>query len=333
MVRQNLEKYDESAEKAVNWLRSHLKDDGSYAANSNDLAMYYKSPYLFYLSGQAEAANRILNYIKNNFMRENGDFTTQGDSKSENGALSEYWGYINGWIAIASQKIGRFDIAYRASQYLQLFYNPDQGGFTTAQPYGMGENVVDVLTTAHLGLLNLYFGKLEKAKQAGNLLQKFISIQPDINQGFYLRLDGNGKLVTQFPTDSAVLFFVSAKQPYQAYFMIGYPIAFLGKLYQATGEAGYLDSAKTYLDFALSCHESIRSFHFSHKVAWGAAIIANLTKDAKYFDFSTSIADYLLSIQDAEGCFLKEEQAHSSFDQTAEIAIWLKEISVELSSV
>lgn len=333
MVRQNLQKYEESAEKAVNWLRSHLKEDGSYSSNSNDLAMYYKSPYLFDLWGNTEAANRILNYIKNNFFRENGDFSTQGDRKSENAALSQYWSYINGWIAIASQKMGRFDIAYRAEQYLQLFYHPEQGGFTTAQPYGKGDNVVDVLTTAHLGLLNLYFGKLEKAKQAGNLLQKFISIQPDINEGFYLRLDGNGELVTEFPQDSAILFCVSAKQPYQVYFMIGYPIAFLGKLYQATGEAGYLDAAKNYLEFALSCHESIRYFHFSHKVAWGSAIIAYLTKDAKYFDFSTSIADYLLSIQDAEGCWLKEEPAHSSFDQTAEIAIWLKEISAELSSV
>lgn len=333
MVRPNLQKYEDSAEKAVNWLRSRLNKDGSYNANSNDLAMYYKSPLLFYIFGKTEAANRILNYIKNNFMRENGDFTTEGDTKSENAALSEYWGYINGWIAIASQKIGRFDIAYRASQYLQLFYHPEQGGFTTTQPYGTGDNVVDVLTTAHLGLLNLYFGNLEKAKQAGNLLHKFISIQPDINQGIYLRLDGNGKLVTEFPSDSAVLFFVSAKQAYQAYFMIGYPIAFLGKLYQATGEASYLDAAKNYLDFALSCHGSIGSFHFSHKVAWGSAIIADLTKNAKYFDFCTSIADYLVSIQNAEGCWLKEEPAHSYFDQTAEIAIWLKEISAELSSV
>lgn len=332
-MKQNLQKYETSAETAVNWLRSQLQDDGSYGVNRNDLAIYYKSAYLFYLSGQTEVAHRILNYIKNNFMREDGDFTTAGNIKTENGALNQYWGYINGWIAIASQKMGRFDIAYRAEEYLQLFYHPEQGGFTTAQPYGKGDNVVDVLTTAHLGLLALYFGDVAKSKSAGNLLQRFISIQPDIHTEFYLRLDGNGKLLTEFPADSAILYCVSAQQPHQAYFMLGYAIAFLGKLYQAIGEESYLDVAKIYLDFALSCHENIRCFNFSHKVAWGAAIVANLTKDAKYFDLSTSIADYLVSIQDAEGCWLKDEPPHTSFDQTAEIAIWLKEISAELSSV
>ena len=99
------------------------------------------------------------------------------------------------------------------------------------------------------------------------------------------------------------------------------------------GDSLYLETAKSYLDFALSCHDSIRSFYFSHKVAWGAAIIANITKDDRYVNLSKSIVDYLLSIQDGSGVWLKDEPAHTSFDQTAEIAIWLREISAELSDV
>ena len=113
--------------------------------------------------------------------------------------------------------------------------------------------------------------------------------------------------------------------------MIGYPIAFLGKLYQATNEDTYLDCARKYLDFALGCHENIKEFHFSHKVAWGSAIMANLTGETKYIDFCQSIVDYLLSIQNTSGAWLKDEPPHVSFDQTAEIAIWLREISAELT--
>jgi hypothetical protein len=266
-------------------------------------------------------------------LRKNGDFTTQGDRKSENGAFREYWAYTNGWIVIAAQKMGRFDVAYPAYYYLNSFYHPNLGGFTTNKPYGQEKNIVDVLTTAHLGLVALYFGDLEKAQSAGRLLQKFIDVQPDSQSRFYLRINDEGEILTQFPKQASIFFEVSTNQPNQAYFMIGYPIAFLGKLYLATGDDAYLKTAKNYLEFALSCHESIRSFHFSHKVAWGAALIAKITSEPKYVELSTNIVNYLLSIQDSEGVWLKEEPIHTSFDQTAEIAIWLKEISAELNPV
>ena len=141
---------------------------------------------------------------------------------------------------------------------------------------------------------------------------------------------GNSRrLITEYPKEAAIFHKVSATEPEQAYFMIGYPIAFLGKLYRATTNSEYLAAALNYLDFAMGCHSSIRAFHFSHKVAWGAAIIAGITKEGKYTAFAEKIVDHLLDIQDADGAWLKNEPAHTTFDQTAEIAIWLREISSE----
>ena len=323
---QLIESYKKSADRALNWLLQQLKDDGSYGSAVNDLACYYKSPYLFYISGRMEEAQRVLNHIRQTFMQANGDFKTSVDIKSANGAFGEYWAYTNGWITLAAQKMGCFDIAYPAYRYLKLFHHPKNGGFTTRHPYAESNNIVDVFTTAHLGLISLYFGEIETAQGAGSLLQKFIAIQPELSSGFYLRMNDSGHLVTEYSGDAALFHKVSSLEPDQAYFMIGYPIAFLGKLYMAGGTSEYLDTAVRYLDFAMGCHSSIRAFHFSHKVAWGAAIVAGLTKEAKYTDFAESIVDYLLSIQDASGAWLKSEPAHTSFDQTAEIAIWLREI-------
>lgn len=332
MVAQIPQKYKHGSEKAVQWLMSHFEEDGSYGSNIQDLASYYKSPYLLYLSGRVEESCQLLTYIKDKFMQGNGDFITADDIKSENKAFGEYWAYINGWLALTAQKLGRFDVAYPAYQYLTSFYHPKHGGFTTNKPYGQAHNVVDVLSTAHLGLTSLYFGNLEKAKSAGELLQRFVSMQPDIEQGFYLRLNDVGKIITDFPQEASIFFKVSAVQPDQAYFMIGYPAAFLGKLYQVTREKHYLGTAKSYLDFALNCHDNLRTCHFSHKVAWGAAIVANLTRELRFADLAKSISEYLLSIQDANGGWLQEQPAHTSFDQTAEIAIWLREIAAELST-
>jgi len=332
MEREILEKYRLASDKAVNFLESRLTDDGSYGAEIKDLACYYKSPFLFYISGKTEPANRILNYIKTRFMRSHGDFTTEGDTKSENGAFVEYWAYTNCWVAIAAQKMGRFDISYPAYQYLNSFYHPQLGGFTTNKPYTPEKNVIDALTAAHLGLAALYFGDLEKAKSAGNLLQKLIDIQPELESGFYLRTNDEGELLTQFPEEMALFYRVSATQPQQAYFMIGYPPAFLGYLYRATGDDVYLNAAQKYVVFANNCNPSIRQFYLSHKVAWGSAVVANLIEDAKAAEISKSIADYLLTIQEEDGSWLKGEPPHTSFDQTAEIAIWLREISAELSN-
>ncbi len=330
MTQKIILKYIDSSIKAVNWLESKINDDGSYSLEIQDLACYYKSPYLFYISGKIELANRILNYIKNHFLRVNGDLTTQENYKSENPAFAEYWAYINGWIAIAAQKMGRFDVSYPVYQYLTSFYHPELGGFTTNKPFAKSENVVDVLTTAHLGLTCLYFGDLERAKKAGKLLDTFVNIQPDINSGFYLRMNDEEKLIVDFSEDVSLFFQISATQPNQAYFMIGYPLAFLANLYKSTGDNFYLNTAQKYLDFALSCHENIRSFYFSHKVAWGAAIIANLTGEIKATELSKTIADYLLTIQTETGAWLTEKPAYSYVYQTAEIAIWLREIATEI---
>ncbi len=324
-----IENYKKGADRALNWLLHQLKDNGSYGSTINDLASYYKSPYLFYISGRIEEAKIILNHIKHEFMQEDGDFKTSVDIKSKNEVFIEYWAYMNGWVTLAAQKMGSFDIAYPAYQYLKSFYHKKNGGFTTCKPYSKSNNIVDVLTTSHLGLTSLYLGDIEKAIAAGNLLQRFISIQPDLRSGFYLRINDSDKLITEFPQGAEIFHKVSATEPNQAYFMIGYPIAFLGKLHMATGVPAYLHTAMMYLDFAMGCHNSIRTFHFSHKVAWGAAIVANLTKETKYSDISKSILNYLLSIQDASGAWLNDEPAHTSFDQTAEIAIWLREISSE----
>ena len=322
-----------SAERAVQWLALHLQSDGSYGAVATDLASYYKSPYLFYLSGRVEEATRLLDYIRVKFMRESGDFTTSAGVKSENPAFVEYWAYINGWIAMSSLKMGRFDVAYPAYEYLKTFYHPRNGGFTTQRPFGKADNVLDIFTTAHLGLVALYFGDLDRARAAGRLIQRVASLQPDGASGFYLRINEEGELIKDFPEETGAFFLVSRTQPHQAYFMIGYPIAFLGKLFSATRETSYVRTADRLLDFASACEGNLRSSHLAHKVAWGAAVVGNLTKERRSVELSISIVEYLLSIQDPSGAWLKDQPASTSFDQTAEIAIWLREISAELGGL
>ena len=328
-----LEQYRHSALRAVTWLKNHLNKEGSYQLSPQDLACYYKSPYLFFLSGHGQESHRVLDFISRVFMQPNGDFSTSPEMKSENNAFIEYWSYMNGWIAIAAQKMGRFEVAYPAFHYLQSFYHPVHGGFTTQQAYGLGDNTVDIFTTAHLGLVSLYFGDLTKPSAAGNLLHRFLGLQPNLEKEFLLRINKNGALISSFHRDHGLFYTVSFTEPNQTYFMLGYPIAFLGKLYDATGNEIFLQTAKECLDQLVACTGNLRTFHLSHKVAWGSAIIARITKERRYMEFTQNIVEHLLSIQDQNGGWLQDQPTHMRFDQTAEIAIWLIEIANELSAL
>ena len=81
-------RYEQAAERAVEWLATPLRDDGSYGPDADDLACYYKSPYLFQLSGRTREAARLLAFIQDRFMRPDHDFTTSAGHKSDNAAVT-----------------------------------------------------------------------------------------------------------------------------------------------------------------------------------------------------------------------------------------------------
>ncbi|MGH3975201.1 MAG: hypothetical protein ACRDS9_18005, partial [Pseudonocardiaceae bacterium] len=97
-------RYEQVADRAIGWLAAQLQNDGSYGPEVDDLACYYKSPYLFQSSGRARTAARILAFVRDRFMRADYDFTTSADYKSDNAAFTEYWAYPNGWLAMANRR-------------------------------------------------------------------------------------------------------------------------------------------------------------------------------------------------------------------------------------
>ncbi|WP_428263958.1 hypothetical protein [Haliangium sp.] len=317
--------------RCVHFLVRQMDESGAYTTES-DLGAYYKSLWLLHLAGRNHLAYRRLRYIKNTFLQSDGDFLTAPDLKTANGVLVQYYPYTNGWIAMASHKLGRFDVAQPAHAFVKTFSDDAGGGYTIAAPFGEGDDVTEVFITSHLGLLSLYFGDIERAMRAGDFVLDVLHKQPDLDDGLYLRVAPTGDLITSFPDDAAALHVVKRTEPFQLYFFVGYPIAFLAKLYEATGDSAYLTGAMDYLAFAQSCDESLYSFNFSHKVGWAASIVARLTGDTSARETATRIADYLLSIQDASGGWLLDQPPLDHLDQSAEIATWLLELSAELGA-
>ena len=336
-----LEAYRQAALRGAAWLAGQLRPDGSFGPEVADLASYYKSPQAFLTAGRADLAYRVLGHVERTFLRADGDVTTaprssRGETgttfKSEDPPLAEYYPYMNAWIAIGAQKLGRFDVVRRVYPFVRSFFHELHGGFIIHAPAGQGDDVTGAFITSHLGLAALYCGEPERARRAGDYLLRLLDLQPDLDHGLYLRRDAGGDLITDFPEEQAPFHVVRAREPFQLYFFVGYPIAYLARLAEATGEGAYLDGARAYLDFARGADDSLYRFHFSHKVAWAASIVARLTGDARARDTATRITDYLVSIQDSSGGWLAEEPATTRFDQSAEIVTWMLEICAELGA-
>ncbi len=318
------------SERALTWAIKRISTNGKLTGYPDDLVCYYKLPYLLNVSGQRILANHLLDYMKANFFKES-DAITFEKKMTDIPLMEKFWGYVLGWIAIASQRLGRFDISYPAIEYLVKFQSKEHGGFTTSSSWGVKNTTMDVITTAQLGRLALYCGMKQEAIHAGQFLGWSINHQSDIEKFHYLFIDNEKKHIKDYPKDQEMIYVIKRNEPHQAYFMIGLPCAYLVELYNATGNELYLNYAKQYADFALSCHDSLKSFHYSHKVGWAASLLYRYTKDKKYLSLCQEIGEYLMEIQDEEGPWLKNDDAITSFDQSIENAIWLQEIAVNLS--
>lgn len=313
-------KLSESANQVVFFLESKLQRTGSYGDEAKDIACYFKSPMMFLAANKQHTAATVLDYIKSAFMCEDGDFKTIESMKSTNPAYIEYWSYTNGWIVRAANLLGSKEISERGYKYLSQ-YNANNG-FLTNQ-IGTKSQVTDVLTAAHHGLMNLEFDNLDVAISAGKYLCDVIKKQSDLKKGFYLRLDKQGGLLTEFSKEQAPFCFVSVTEPDQLHFMIGYPAAYLAILYKRTKDLNFLNAAKTYLDFSLSCDQSVYSSNFSHKLAWAASHIYECTGEDKYLEVIDKISNYFIAKQKNGMWFL--DDINVSYDQSAEIACWFLE--------
>jgi hypothetical protein len=301
--------------------------DGSLGPECVDLAGYYKAPYLMQLAGRPHQARLLLDAIKVRFLQPDGDVLTSADRRTSDPVLAAYPSYMGGWIAMGAHRIGRFDLSYPAWRFLRRFWNKAPAGFTLQPQQAGGRRELELLTCAHLGLLALYLGDLDRARGAGRALRRFLDLQPCPSQRFFLRMTSEEQLITDVPEASAGLQMIEAARSGQAWFFIGYPIAFLCRLHQATGEAEPLCTAEGYGAFAQRCRPHIEAEHFAHKVAWGTAELAATTGAQEARSLSEAIVEHLLEAQDGEGTWMGSAGLPTRLDQSAETAIWLLEVS------
>lgn len=330
-----LDSFQAASDRTVAWLLAQQRDDGSLGDQRDDVAFYYKVPLLLLLSGHQRACYRMLDFVADRFQEPHGGFSSTIERKTIDPVLTEYDAYIDGWLAMAAQRAGRFDLARPAWAHLRRYSHPGLGGFCLGGRYrGDGQDVIELLSTAHLGLVALYCGELPLALAAGHCLRRFWERQPDPDR-LLLRMDDAGEFIREWPDAAAGLHVVDRRATGQAWFFVGYPIAFLVQLARATGNAAHLatahlGAAKGFASFLLESGDVLATEHFSHKVGWGMALLARSTGDARYRELALTIGRGMLERQSEAGTWLDEGPEHTRFEQSAEVALWLRKIATLL---
>ncbi len=321
---------EQASRRAAAWLAKQVRQDGSLG--ETDLAAYYKAPLLLQMSGHGREAHAVLGFIEREFGRADGDFSTSPESKTADTALQQYPGYMTGWIVQAAQVMSRYDVSLSSYDWLGRFAYPNGAGGLDGPP-GTGSGTTELLMTCHIGAVALTMGDVRTARAAGEALRLFWTAQPDAGARLYLRFDANARPLTgnNNGTEDELGIFevIEAGAEGQLWFFAGYAIAFLTQLYRATKHPETLDLARDYAGFALRCPHLPRE-HFAHKVAWGAALLAEATGDAPYRDLAERITEMLVDAQTDTGDWLPEQPRVARLDQSAELGLRLGEIGAYL---
>ena len=111
-----LEKYRKFAHESAQWLADRQNLDGSIdPAEDGLIDVFYKIPTALALNGFTEKAERLLEFVLKRNMTLDGDFP---EPRGFGWYSTVHYPYQNGYLIMAAQRLGRFDISYPAAKFL-----------------------------------------------------------------------------------------------------------------------------------------------------------------------------------------------------------------------
>eukprot|EP00914_Ancora_sagittata_P003377 GHVO01007028.1.p1 GENE.GHVO01007028.1~~GHVO01007028.1.p1 ORF type:complete len:154 (-),score=17.00 GHVO01007028.1:585-1046(-) len=129
---------EEARDRGIDYLVSHIDDESKLTTPSaeENLCHYFKLPLVLFTAGKLREAHLVLSHIKTSFMQDDGDFRTSDIVKycSLEPQFRNFFTYANVWIAVAAQRMERYDVAAPAVQYMKQFFKK----FTTDGPPSEG---------------------------------------------------------------------------------------------------------------------------------------------------------------------------------------------------
>lgn len=317
--------YATSSDAALEYLAARVLNP-SWVSQHDDVAYYFKSPLAFLEAGRQEEALKALAVAE--------QYVACGGINSANGVYAGvYPHYPWLWICWAANGLGRADLVEQCFQNFSAYIHPPTSSGLVNAPFSEEKAFeADFFATAELVKFALFRKDTVLAEHAGDMLLHVLEAnRVHMPKGrFFLRWTSATMQETSLVEAEDVLHCVLQDTPGQLYFMMGFPIMTMLELsqHQATQDhakvEAYASAVSEILAYLKGC-VGIWESPMAHKVGRAAAMVGDQESAVK-------IADFLVSQQQSSGGFQADPDAMDSLDQTAEIAVWLRQIDQDLNA-
>ena len=190
----------------------------------------------------------------------------------------------------------------------------------------------DSISTSTLGLASLECGHLEEAYGAARFLVRLLDMQPQPKTEFLTTVLGSGELLTG--SSGTVLRKhqrVALRARFQAWHAIAFPLAFLARLFEQSGDETWLNQAERYLALLDLAPQSWQDLA-SGKSAWGCAVLYRATGQLTFRRSALRASRALVSRMARDGRWhadingeggTKQAPSAMGYESTSEFALWL----------
>jgi hypothetical protein len=226
MNSKNIQRYLDSVHLGVEWLVLFLRENKGNT-NATALEALYKTPMAFAEVGKIADGRDLLHFVVDNYLTDNGHF--QGALSQSSQRQCDL--YQDLWLAWGAYRLQDFSVAEKCMGFILRFTDKSNGGLRSNIAADSKNVCWDLRSTALGGIVSLSMSHLRVAERAGNFVIRILELQPNFEEGFYLVMDKNGKLVTHFNEDHGRYYIVARDQAQPLYYALGLATAFLAYLF------------------------------------------------------------------------------------------------------
>lgn len=297
---EKLSQYEQTRRRAVSFLLSCVRADGSIADGERPRFGFYRVPWAFVVSGETGAAMRVQDWVERACLGPNGGI--HGGVEWDPAANQTTNSYAETCIAYGAMLLRRFDIARKMMTFVRQFQDAETGGvFMTREETGaIGRQLL--FPTCQFGMSAVISGDVESAIRVGEWLERLWNAQPDLPNRLFTIWSRQDGLAVNVPDGEPQGHYINdARETWQYHYNGGIAAACLTHLFMATGEKRWITLARNFQRFSMQTTEGQFQTKQVCKSAWGAGLIAVATGDSSYLPWLIKMGDWFCGGQEPDG--------------------------------
>ena len=298
-ISQALQRVRTARQRGAQFLLNVIRDDGS-VARTEPRVTWYRLPWALAVCGETAVGSRMLDWIDRECFDDERGF--HGGIPWNTAANDRFNTYPETCLAYGAVLLRRLDLARRAMTAAARGFDPETGGAFMDRAE-MGPNGGQLLfLTCQYGMSAALSGRRDEAVAVGHWLERLWNAQPELPHRLYTVWTPSGGLATAAPKDQDTRHYINdAQVERQFHYNGGIAAACLTHIGMLTGDAKWLDLARSYEQFSIDSTPDQFNTRQVCKSAWGAGLITLASGSRDYARWLVKLANWFADLQEADG--------------------------------